>query len=255
MGVLVVAEMPMRSGLPKDKVVNTFAIAEAGPGITGRDHEGQIAAAIIDFYTLTHATLGVPLGAALTPALSRVTDACSVKLYDITGHLDGSPHGSPFFVQPFTLPAASSAQAEPEEVAYCLTLEAKDRADQRVEVPDGADPDAKPDRPRQRYTGRLYLGPFCDGYKFTDAQGMCRPNNPLQGGVRAIGVRLSVAIDAIGPDQASLGVWSRKDRAIRGIDTVRTDDAWDTQRRRGASPTAIVRTTTGELIPEVELAA
>lgn len=255
MGVLAVVEMPMRTGLAKDKVVNTFAIAEADPGATVSLAEEDYADAFIDFYTLTHASLTAALGAALSPALSRVADACVVKFYDITGHLDGSPHGSPFYLKTFTLPAAGSAQAEPEEQAYCLTLEALDRNLQLVEVPDGADPDAKPDRPRQRYTGRVYLGPFCDGWKFTDANGMCRPNNPLQAGVRALGVRLAVAIDTISVDTAGLGVWSRKNRAIRGVATVRTDDAWDTQRRRGASPTAVTRTATGELVPEIELAS
>ena len=69
-------------------------------------------------------------------------------------------------------------------------------------------------------------------------------------------VRFAQAIDAAGAgDVAGLGVWSRVDRAIRGIDNVRTDDAWDTQRRRGAQPTGVTRVSTGEAVPELELAS
>lgn len=252
MGTLAVVELPLRSGLPKDRIVNTYAIAEANhtPGDLP-----ALALAIQRIYTAAELVVGVTLATQMSPALNRAADACSVKMYNITDHLDGSPHGSPEFVLPFTLPASGPGAPMPEEVALVGTLEAAGRAAQFVEVPDGADPDAAPDRPRQRYTGRVYYGPFNAGVVVADANGMARPTANIQTIIRNVLVRASVEIDDVGVgDIYGLGVWSRKNRAIRGIDNVRTDDAFDTQRRRGASPTAVIRTNTGELVPEVELA-
>lgn len=253
MGTLAVVELQLRSGLPKDKVVNTYAIAEAdGP------HVGSAAdyvTAISRIYTAVEPLSGFAVGAQMSGALSRAANACAVKLYDITDHLDGSPHGSPYHVGTFTLPAALAADPMPEEVAYAVTLESLTRADQFVEVPDGADPGAAVDRPRQRHTGRVYLGPWNSFLVAADANGMSRPTATMQQMCREAVKRACNEVDAIGADVNSIGIWSRVDRAIRGVHMVRTDDAWDTQRRRGASPVAITRVATAELVPEVELGA
>lgn len=259
MGVLVVVEMPLRSGLARDKVVNTFAIAEAEPGSTNGNAgaEEGIHEAIVNLYTTPHADLGgFSLSARMGAQLSRAADACQVKLYDLTGHLDGSPHGSPFFIAPMTLAAADNAQGLPEEVAYCVTLEAQNRGLQRVEVPDGADPDAKPDRPRQRYTGRVYVGPLSSSVNAQDGSGMTRPSALLQTGSRSVFSRFVSEVDTDSGGLLSVGVWSRKNHAIRGVDTIRTDDAFDTQRRRGASPIAVSRLAVAGIgVPQIELAA
>lgn len=257
MGTLAVVEIPGRSGLPKDKIVNTWAIAET----EGLD---QLATApgyfdwISSFYTGVDAGLGSAIGALLAPGLSRTAMGCSIKFYNLRGHLDGTPHGSPYYVENFTLPAAEYAEGYPDEVALCLTMEATDRALQFVEVPDGVDPGAAPDRPRQRYTGRIYVGPFAYGAKtkFTDAQGYSRPPAALLTGMRTMAKAVADGIDGLVPlDEAAIGVWSRANRAIRGVEFFRTDDAWDTQRRRGVQPANVARTRVTDLVPEVELAA
>lgn len=257
MGTLAVVELQGKSGLPKDKYVNTFAIAEANSIKGTGDLDDDYFAALIDFYNGTNAALAGSIGDQMSGCVSRSADASVIKLYDITGHLDGSPHGSPRAVQTFTLDGSGSTLGHPEEVALVLTLEAANRSEQLVEVPDGSDAGAAPDRPRQRYTGRVYLGPWAAAHNAQQGTtNFSRPPSILTDGIRQAGVRLSVGIDAAGAgDLASLGVWSRADRAIRGIDAVRTDDSWDTQRRRGCAPVAVTRTTTGELVPEVELAA
>lgn len=254
-GKLVVVELPMRSGLPKDKVTNTYAIGQQVPGSAARDDE--VITAITRLYTVATASSGgQALSGWLGPQLSRVANACSVKVYDITGHLDGSPHGSPRAVSTFTLGASLGNDPMPEEVALCCTLEAHDRGAQRVEVPDGADPDAKPDRPRQRYTGRVYFGPWQASESVVDANVMARPNATIQVTLREAMKRLADEIDTTTNDENWLGVWSRADRAIREVEFVRTDDAWDTQRRRGNSPTAITRLAVADAAPiEVELGA
>lgn len=254
MGTLAVVELPYKSGLPKDKTVNTFAIAEAN-GHAGMD--AAYLAAISGIYTTNSAALGgVPLGSYLSKGVSRVANACTVKLYDITDHLDGSPHGSPYALGTFTIATEGADLALPDEVALVCTLEAAGRSTQFVEIPDGTDPGTAVDRPRQRYTGRVYFGPFTSSATANDANGSARPTTAIMNAVRERVIAAALAIDAAGAgDVAGLGVWSRVDRAIRGIDNVRTDNAWDTQRRRGISPTAVTRQATGELVPELELGA
>lgn len=257
MGCLIVVELQGKSGLPKDKYVNTFAIAESIPGNDARANSSELLAAAIDFYNGTNAALTGSLGDQMSGCISRVAGSSAVKLYDITGHLDGSPHGSPFDSTTFQLDGSSSTLGHPEEVALCCTLEAANRADQMVERADGSDPGTAVDRPRQRYTGRVYLGPWAAAHNVQEGTtNFSRPPAILTTGIREAMVRFATAIDAAGGgDVLGLGVWSRADQAIRGIDTVRTDDAWDTQRRRGCSPTAVTRTSTGELVPELELAS
>lgn len=253
MGTLVVVELASRSGLPKDKCVNTFAIAEAGGSHVGKDD--AYIDAITDLYTLAVPSIGRAVGELLSPSLSRVASACAIKLYDITDHLDGSPHGSPYRTEAFTLPAAQNPLPLPEEVAYAVRLEALGRSDQLVEIPDGADPDLAPDRPRQRYTGHVYFGPLNAQHLEADVNGQARPNALLGTGLRDAVARAADAIDTDTADEASIGVWSRQSMWIRGIHSVSTDNAWDTQRRRGAQPTSVTTTVTVELVPEVELAA
>lgn len=256
MGALIVVELQGRSNLPKDRWVNTFAIAEANAIRGTGDYDDDYAAAAIGFYNTANPTSLVSIGAQFSGAISRAAGASTVRIYDITDHLDGSPHGSPRYVETFQLAGSESGVPLPEECALCVTLEAWKRSEQYVEVPDDADPDAKPTRPRQRYTGRVYLGPYQTSATAAGTNGYSRPTNSVMSSGREAIVRMATAIDDVGVgDLATLGVWSRADRAIRGIDNVRTDDSWDTQRRRGVSPTAITRLSTGELVPEIELAS
>lgn len=258
MGTLAVVELASRSGQPRDKVVNTYAIAESALVRGTGDQDDNYVTALTTLYTAASPIGGLKLGELLGLSLSRAADACSIKLYDITDHLDGSPHGSPRLVAPLTLPTVhATGEGQPEEVALCVTFEAKNRSEQRVEIADGIDADAKPDRPRQRYTGRVYLGPFVHNNQAVtvDANGFARPATNLKNCIIGLFTDFFNDVDTLTGDEASIGVWSRKDEAIRGCDNFRFDDAWDTQRRRGSSPTTIVRTAAGGLVPELELGA
>lgn len=255
MGTLAVVELPMKSGLPRDKVVNTFAFAES-PALAQGTKETVYPAALNRLYNLNNAALGgVALSTYFSKSLSRAAGACAIKLYDITDHLDGSPHGSPYFTGTMTLQTEGTDLAMPDEVALVCTLEAKDRALQFVERADGADPGSAPDRPRQRYTGRVYLGPWTTGATVNDASSSARPKAVVTQAVRELMKDVADYVDTNTGDLASLGVWSRADRAIRGLSHVRTDDAWDTQRRRGVAPLAITRLATADAVPEIELGA
>lgn len=269
MGTLATVTIPMRTGLTADVVTNSFAIG----GLSAESDSGDIGAVaneLVDFYNQAHASLpaGNALSGLLSPVLDRAAGACTIQLYDISGdklenYLPAGatrprprPHGSPYHEQSFQLGDTVVANSLPEEVAIAVTMEAAGRGLQLVERADGVDLLADVDRPRQRFTGRIYVGPWAQhsgNVHTNDAAGACRPVAGLLTGLRGITQRLATEINTINP-LFFLGVWSRSDGAIRSIDQARTDDAFDTQRRRGVRPTVIARTAIG-VAANVELAA
>lgn len=256
MGVLAQVVLPRRSGLAKDSVVNTYAIGGASSASPAGDLT-DIAEAIYRIYIASPAeTPGSSFSFLyMAGCLSNAVDGARVKLYDISAHLDGSPHGSPFMEVPFTLDTFSSAGSLPAEVACVATLEAVGRGNQLVERPDGIDPGFAPDRPRSRYTGRVFIGPLRDSSDVMtlDVNKEARISSALSLFLRRNIRDAAQSIHAIDPTYF-LGVWSRADEAIRSIDNVAVDDAPDTQRRRGCGATTRQRTAVSEGVG-VELAA
>lgn len=235
---LFTAILPHENGLAQDRFVNTFAVKDLIPGGAAR---GAVAGAIGDFYDTVPTGGLTSIGALLSGDVDRDALACQILVYDITAHLDGSAHGAPVDAFTFTMPAASSVVRLPQEVAFVLTLESDTRNEEPVEVPDDGDPDAVPQRPMQRHTGRIFLGPFNDD-ALNATNG--RPDATIRDTARLAAADLAPAIRAEtigGTGDEGWSVWSRKDEILRPIFTVATDDAFDTQRRRGVDPTARVR--------------
>lgn len=253
MGLLCSVVMPFASGLNGDSVVNDYAIG----GLSAASPTGDVTAAvtgIVGIYTSNLYGTSYALGSRLSPALSRTAFACHVKVYDIGTHLDGTPHGSPFRTDDFTLAAATDPTGLPEEVALVATLEAAGRAGQLVETADGIDADLLRDRPRQRYTGRVYIGPWCiSATAQANPDSFARPNG--QDDLLRAHIARQAEYIKTNSGTGWLGVWSRKNEAIREIDQVAVDNAWDTQRRRGAHPTRRLRTAVVGAGTQVELAA
>lgn len=241
MALLVTAILPSVTGLAKDEAANTFALGGNTAGITSGDLD-EISAAIVSFYNDLAAGQTTPLSTYLAADRSRGVNASEVKIYDIAGHLDGSPHGSPIREDTFTLGAASGTfDDNPSEVAFKVTLEAQGRSEALVETPDGIDAGTKVDRPRARRTGGLFIGPLALSAN-TEISGVTRPLASFAENVRDATIGLDTAIKAVGStNNFFLGVWSRVDAVVRGLEAVSTDDAFDTQRRRGAQPTARTR--------------
>lgn len=236
---LITATLPNVNGLVEDEVVNAFAIRGLDAGATAPQISGCLNA-IKDFYTGLAAGQVAQVGAYLSDSISRAALACTLKAYDITGFEDGTPHGSPFASATFTMTDAGDSNQLPHEVAFVATLEALGRDSSPVTAPDGADPDALIDRPKQRHTGRIYLGPVCQ-FAVDSLGAQARPKAQFMTDVR-------LAVDKIDSDLFAagafgLGVWSRKDAIVRQVVAVSTDDAWDTQRRRGVAATARTRLT------------
>jgi hypothetical protein len=240
MPALATVTFPNVTGVVEDSVVNNFTLpflddAASNPEMSDTTN------AIVAFYNSVASGASAAIGTYLSDALSRAASACTIRYYDISGHLDGSPHGSPWAIANWTLTGASSSNQLPHEVAFCVTMEAFGRSDAAVEAPDGADSDFLIDRPKQRRTGRIYLGPLTAGASDSTAS-QCRPLAQFMTDVRAAMLALDNALFLAGA--GGLGVWSRKDAAVMGLEAISTDDAWDTQRRRGVAATARTRVLT-----------
>jgi len=235
MTVLAVAHLANVTGLVADEVVNQLVLDTPAGTIAG-DVAG---------YTLAIANLWnelwddqiSPLSDYISEEISRDTNACTVRFYDLAGHLDGSSHGVPIAMGAFTMGAAGSSESLPGEVAFAVTLEGEGRSTALVETADADVPaDAKRDRPQSRRTGRLYVGSLNKGA--SDLGSPCRPTTNFRNDAMFAVLGLHHLLMAA--DQ-HLCVWSRKNAEIYVLEAVSSDDAWDTQRRRGVDKTARVR--------------
>lgn len=218
----VTVTLPAITGLSADNVVNTFTFNQAG-GILPSDMD-DIFTALNAFYEQVDALVLNPIASYIGPAVSR-SQPVVVRFYDIDGHLNGSPAGSPVLIRPndWSLGASASATGLPSEVAICLTAYADYLGD--VEFGPGT-------RPRSRDRARIYVGPL-NVTAQTTAIGRTRPDPALLTNLAEAGARLARA--PMGPNWV---VWSRRSATIKPVTKVSVDDAFDTQRRRGIDPTA-----------------
>lgn len=240
MPVLATLTIESTNGVIADQTVINFAVRTT-PGFDEEDpiNHAQIVSKIEDWVNGNAVGASQPLCRYISQSRSRAADKAQVRLYDLNGHLDGSPHGSPFAVDHFQLGAPEAGIASfPNEVAMVCTLEAVGRTAAPVEVPDGADPGVEVDRPKQRRTGRLFFGPLLANTGVLDG-GDLRPNTQAMTDLAAHTIALDVALFGIvTTDVLGLGIWSRVDASMYELASVFVDNAFDTQRRRGAKPFA-----------------
>jgi hypothetical protein len=215
--------MPYRTGLPADIAVNQFAfssddtIATAHAAVTTR---------LEDFYNA--ADTGYAISQLLSGALDRGSNAAEIRYFDLAGHLDGSAHGSPVFIDNWTVGAISGAASAPlpEECALCLSFHADYATDPEF---------SGVMRPRARDRGRVYIGPLNNVTGGYDTNGRSTPGATVATSLGEAGTRLADS------GAASLWcVWSRVDSALKEVVAGWVDDAFDTQRRRGPEATARV---------------
>lgn len=209
------------SGLPEDSVVNTFTFHTLGDDLAGVEGDA-IQDLLNDFYTLGHGT-SASIGSRLGAQLSRTANPV-MRLYDITGHLTGTPAGSPVRVSPLAnLPGASDPNLLPTEVAACLSF----RSDYL------SDPEFAPGtRPRARDRGRIYIGPLGQNNCVAGLGGRPVPSGTLTA------VILDAAQALRDQPDAQWRVWSRARGTTDAVVEIWLDDAWDTQRRRGEAAQA-----------------
>jgi hypothetical protein len=149
MEFLVQSTLVSSTGMARDSVSNSICVQQNDGD--GDEFLFDFAGALWGFYAGTAPGALTNVSALMSPVLSRVADAHTIDVYDITGKLDGTPHGSPVFSLPFSInPTLPASTALPSEVAVCLTIEALGRADEPVERPDGADAGTAVDWRRRR---------------------------------------------------------------------------------------------------------
>jgi hypothetical protein len=240
--ILAVVTIPTKTDDPADNVQNTFTIDTPilGSDLTQAE-ELAINGAFSAFYNVSPTGGTGALAVNMSSILDTTALACRLDLYELTGHLDGSPHGSPFSSTLFGLNPVQGASPMPSEMAICVTLEGSGRAEAPVEAPDSGDEGIQIDRPKQRRTGRIYFGPLSTNAMTSTSGVVCRPAAALLTNLRLAVQTLDNALDLAASGIFGLGIWSRADAIVYPIDAVSTDDAFDVQRRRGERPTARTR--------------
>lgn len=206
--------LPYTTNLPRDVAVNTFHVTRI-TALSGSELTA-VMGEFANFYKAYSAPAGAPIGAWIGSTVSRVPNACRIEVYDLA---DTEPR--PIIAQStFTLPDPASGTNLPLEVAGVLSF--------RGTYPAGA--------VRARRRGRVFIGPLR-----TDAVNGVIAQPTLAAGfqttMRTAAKNLHTGIPAAAP-LAFWSIWSRKDNLPVEVIGGWTDDAPDTQRRRGQAATA-----------------
>lgn len=166
-----------------------------------------------------------PIQYYLPPVIDGTTGHTTFTLYDITGHLDGSPHGAPVVVWADTVapPLASSLTPIPEGCAAAISFRSEYGTD--VEYGTGGT------RPRSRDRNRVYIPINSHALSFDGTTNRAELNAQCITDMLGALHKLSETIDVSG--QAwNLRVWSRKDAALKVPSESWMDNRPDYQRRR-----------------------
>jgi hypothetical protein len=161
--MLVKVTIPSTSGQASDAAVNSFAFHSGDPAVAFT--------ALGLFYG--NANTHQPIGSYLAGYMDHTASAVLMQAYDLSAHLDGSPHGSPIATAHITLPAVAQSANLPEQVAAVLAYHADfgtqvEHGPMHTEPTSEAAQDAGApttasvkSRPRSGLRGRIYLGPLC----------------------------------------------------------------------------------------------
>jgi hypothetical protein len=205
--IRVQVTIPRKDALPADAIVNTFHWFKVGAVNPATDGDAIIDA-LVDAWTVDHGD-----GFVLTTAYASYmkTEDAWIKMYDLA---DPEPR-APIRSEALPLTAAGSGEL-PAEVALCMSY--------AVAPESGA--------VAARNRGRIYFGPFSDSRDQIETNVDSRPANALRGALSSFG---SVLIAASTAD-LYWTVYSEVDATAQGPVTHGwVDNAWDTQRRRGAA--------------------
>jgi hypothetical protein len=224
-----------RSGITKDQVVSDFVFASTTqPDVASMGPE--IKAALHDFYEAVNAPQVVRLSSYLGPQIDRSVTA-KIKVYDITTHLTGGAHGSPVYLDSWTLGAVGDASVQPDNQAAAVLSFHSDYGS-AVEFLGPHHPAGAGTRPKARHRGRIYFGPLAANAMAQDGT----TANPILSG------NLKRDLAGAAAHLASItgvlwSVWSRKAPTVGQVVGGWVDGSYDTVRRRKIPSTA--RTTFG----------
>lgn len=233
---LAVATLPHLDGYARDDVKISSA------WLSDNDSPSAVAARVAAFFTATQTTTK-SVGGYIGGTRTRTASGCYVQVFDITGKLDGTPHGSAVLTAPFTLPADTGSYGLPSEVAACVSLRAntytsalETGAESAIPTPARAQAMGAPAthlgriRPRARLRGRMFIGPLNDlTMNSSDSDKRPKLNDTFRSTLGLAAQALAAQTDP----HAQLHVWSRRNEDMHFVSTVLVDDAFDIQRRRG----------------------
>jgi hypothetical protein len=204
------------TGLPEDRVVNTFHFSTGLPQAPEGDYDLVINNVLNFFAGETPAGAGAT-GGSIFGNLSNLVGAGQVhtiKVYNLSDPMPRPPRRT----QTFSAVAATGTPL-PADVALVLS--------QNAAFLPGTDP--------KRRRGRTYIGPLAQSTLSNQlAGGDVRPSLTVRNAMANAGKRL---MDAPGPTWV---VWSPTYGTSAPIERVRIDDQFDTQRRRGGKPTEFI---------------
>jgi hypothetical protein len=202
----VMAQFENRSGLPEDRIVNTWWFQ--CPAV-GADAADRIATALIEFYNTPPAT-GVSVGSFMASYVSRAAGASRIQTYNMA---DPTPREPQSHI--FQLDGTNTGDSFPAEVSAVLSF----YSDRNL--------------PRQR--GRVFLGPLK-----TSAGGLITRDVVPQSGFLNTVAQAADRLRQAADDPTFL-VWSVHSD-VSGLYLPVTngwvDDAFDIQRRRGTKTQA-----------------
>jgi hypothetical protein len=213
---LVRAVMSAASGLPADAVINDFAFQKSS-ALTAGDWTTMFDL-VDDFYNVTQAS-GASVGQHISNQIDRGATH-ELQGYVITAPPIGSPAATINWLGPVTNGGATGL---PTEVAGVLSFHADLT---------GIAEEAGATRPRARRRGRVYIGPLIAGAVDNVTPPYFLKESTFLATLRQAAVALETASGAAG---LPWSVWSRSDATLRPVVGGWTDNAPDTQRRRGAA--------------------
>jgi hypothetical protein len=217
------------SGMAKDQVVNDFVF-------NAPSSDADAVAAVTAIYNVSPDGGGSnPLGLYINSEISRVAPV-QWSTYDLTAHLDGSPHGSPTATGGFILRGPSSTNQLPDQVAGVMSYHAIDASvlesgpSGPIPTPDRAVDEGAPathvgnTRPKSSLRGRLYIGPLT--IEAVQANGVT--SAAFSASMQACGIKLMT--DALG-----WCVWSRRTASVHNIVGGWTDTGFGVVRKRNTA--------------------
>jgi hypothetical protein len=198
--------------LSEDVIINTFNFRTIPAGAVTAADALSIATRLKNFYDFPHVPTNTRLGTYMSSILAP--SGHSVRVYDMG---DPKPR-QPRLTYDFTM-ATTAGTSLPAEVALVLT--------EYATQPSGAVP--------ARYRGRVYLGPFASNTLGTTDIGDVRPSDALRNSI--LDASKQLMDDGTVVNAPVWCVYSRLDLMLRTVVRTGVDNAWDTQRSRGADPT------------------
>jgi hypothetical protein len=207
-----------QSGAPDDIYTNAWSFFDASDPISDPNLV-LYDAAFIQFYTQIKNGQTAALYSQMGEQVAE--NGHSLRYYN----RDDAPPRIPFRSTGFDFPSAPTGPSLPAEVAICLSF--------RGEVVPGTNVGPGPHLPARR-RGRIYFGPLASGVGFFDLNDL-RPTTVVRDNLLDGLEAMADECDAAG---GFLGVYSTPNDDTDRIEFAWVDNAFDTQRRRGAAPSS-----------------